>query len=61
MKKGTVTVALDPYEEGAVITALNELRNKALARKEPTDSVDDLLLKILHAPRRKGRAQDEAR
>jgi len=61
MKEEQRIIALDPYEEGAVITALNELRNKELAEKEPTDFVDELLLKILHAPQRKVRVRDEAR
>jgi hypothetical protein len=61
MKEEKVVVELDPYEEGAVITALNELRNKELEKQEPTDFVDELLLKILHAPQRKVRVRDEAR
>jgi hypothetical protein len=61
MKEAKVVVELDPYEEGAVITALNELRNNEIAKSKPTDFVDDLLLKILHAPQRKVRVRDEAR
>ncbi|GHT86781.1 hypothetical protein FACS18947_6870 [Bacteroidia bacterium] len=61
MKEEKVVVELDPYEEGAVITALNDMRNKELEKQEPTDFVDELLLKILHAPGRKVRVRDEAR
>ncbi len=61
MKEEMVVVELDPYEEGAVITALNDMRNKGLENQESTDFVDDLLLKILHAPQRKARGRDEAR
>jgi hypothetical protein len=61
MKEEKVVIELDPYEEGAVITALNAMRNKELEEQEPTDFVDDLLLKILHAPQKKVRVRDEAR
>jgi hypothetical protein len=61
MKEEKRIVALDDYEEGAVISALNDLRNKEIAGNEPTDFVDELMLKILHAPQRKVRARDEAR
>ncbi len=61
MKEEQRIVALDPYEEGAVITALNDMRNKELEDKNSTDFVDDLLLKILHAPQKKVRVRDEAR
>jgi hypothetical protein len=61
MKEEQRIVSLDEYEEGAVITALNDMRNKEIAAAKPTDFVDDLLLKILHAPQRKVRVRDEAR
>jgi hypothetical protein len=61
MKEEQRVVALDSYEEGAVITALNDMRNKDLEDKKSTDFVDDLLLKILHAPQKKVRVRDEAR
>lgn len=61
MKEEQRIIALDPYEEGAVITALNDVRSKELEEEKPTDFVDDLLLKILHAPHRKVRVRDETR
>jgi len=61
MKEEQKTVTLDSYEEGAVITALNDLRNKEIEEKQPTDFVDDLMLKILRTPSRKARVRDEAR
>lgn len=61
MKEEQRFIALDPYEEGAVITALNDMRNKELEDKKSTDFVDDLLLKILHSPQKKVRVHDEAR
>jgi hypothetical protein len=61
MKEEKVVLKLDSYEEGAVITALNDLRNKELENQEPTDFVDGLLLKVLHSPKRKVKVRDEAR
>jgi hypothetical protein len=61
MKEEQKIIALDDYEEGAVISALNDLRNKEIAEQEPTDFVDELLLKILHAPQKKVKVRDEAR
>jgi hypothetical protein len=61
MKEEKVVLELDAYEEGAVISGLNELRSKGIAERESTDFVDDLMLKVLHAPRKKARTRDEAR
>lgn len=61
MKEEQKTISFDAYEEGALITALNDMRNKELAGKEPTDFIDELMLKILHAPQKKVRVRDEAR
>lgn len=61
MKEEQRVITLDSYEEGAIITALNEMRNKGLEEKEPTDFLDDLMLKILHSPQKKVRTRDEAR
>jgi hypothetical protein len=61
MREEKRVIALDEYEEGAVITALNDMRNKGIAEAAPTDFLDDLLLKILRAPQKKVRVRDEAR
>lgn len=54
-------VALDPYEEGAVITALNDMRNKAIAEDKPAHFEGELIMKILNAPTKKVKRRDEAR
>lgn len=56
-------LALDDYEYGVVINALNELRNDLIKDERPTDAVDELLLKTIDAPMKKlkRRKQDEAR
>ena len=54
-------VGLDAYEEGAVITALNDMRNREIAEEKPADFTGDLILKILNAPVKKVRMRNEAR
>ena len=61
MREETRVLKLDKYEEGAVLTALNDLRNKHLQENKPTDTIDDILLKIIDAPSRKTKVRDEAR
>ena len=53
MKEEKRIIGLDTYEEGAVITALNDLRNKEIANEKPAEFTGDLILKILNAPVRK--------
>lgn len=54
-------LTLDKYEHGVVINALNEMRNDLIQEKRPTDIVDEVLLKTIDAPTRKGRRRNEAR
>ena len=43
----------DRYERGITLNALNHLRNKLLEDVIDTDTVDDLILKILDTPSKK--------
>ena len=63
MRTERLILALDPYEHGIVVTALNDMRNGKLKERRPTDVVDDVLLKAIEAPIRKVRVpeRDEAR
>jgi hypothetical protein len=61
MREEKVILELDRYEEGAIIKALNDMRNRGIAEQKPTDVADELLLKIIRAPTRKARVRDEAR
>ena len=38
---------IDRYERGITLNALNHLRNKLLEDRIDTDTVDDLILKII--------------
>lgn len=55
-------IALDEYEHGVVINALNEMRNDLIEEERSTDIVDEILLKTIDAPTKKVRCRcNEAR
>ena len=53
MKETYRILKLDKYEHGITINALNTLRTLLIEEKRETDSVDNLLLKVIDAPTRK--------
>lgn len=55
MKEERYHLALDKYDKNIVINALNTLRTQQLQEERPTDPVDDLIIKVSEAPRRKVR------
>lgn len=61
MKEETRILELDKYEYGVVFHSLNDKRNELIKEQRPTDAVDDVLLKVIDAPAKKGRWRDEAR
>jgi len=63
MKAEERVLALDNYEYGVVVNALNDLRNDLIKDERPTDAVDEVLLKAIDAPtkKQKRRNVDEAR
>ena len=48
-------LVLDEYEQGVVVNALNEMRNRLIEEEETTDIVDDVLLKAIRAPKKRFR------
>ena len=42
-------VALDDYEQGIMIKALNELRTRLINEERSTDAVDDMILNTANA------------
>ena len=52
-------MALDTYQHGVVVNALNEKRNDLIKENKPTDIVDEVLLMALDAPTKKVRCKDE--
>lgn len=51
--KDVKVLELDKYEEGLIINALNEFRNKLIEEGKDTTFVDELLLKVLNLPEKK--------
>lgn len=45
MREKKYYIALDGYERGVMVNALNEMRNALLEQGRYTDAVDDVLLK----------------
>ena len=46
-------LAIDDYEYSVIIDSLNNLRNKLISDERYTDAVDELIIKIAHAPIKK--------
>ncbi len=53
MKEERYHIALDDYEQGIVIRSLNDERTSLIEQDKPTEDVDDLIIKIGNAPKRK--------
>ncbi len=55
-------LAMDKYERGILIHALNDMRTDLIEDERSTDAVDELLLKTIDAPRKKrDKGDDEER
>ena len=46
-------IVLDDFERRVIVNCLNEMRNKIIADGRYTDAVDEVLLKIIGAKRKK--------
>ena len=53
MRNQKYYIAIDESERRIILNALNTLRNKLLAEGRYTDTVDDLLIKVVNAPVKK--------
>ena len=53
MRNKKYYIALDDFERRVVVNCLNEMRNKLIAGGKSTDAVDEVLLKIIGAKRKK--------
>ena len=51
--KTTFYLALDDSERSIIIHLLNNLRNKLIEQSKYTDAVDDILVKIIGAKKKK--------
>ena len=48
-------VALNDYEQRLMVRGLTDFRNDAIRDGKPTEDVDDLILKVIDAPMRRGK------
>ena len=51
--KTTFYLALDDVERSMIICSLNNLRNRLIAQGKYTDGVDDVLVKVIRAKKKK--------
>lgn len=57
-------LVLNQYDYGVIFHSLNDTRNQMLKDEQPTDTVDDVLLKVIHLidhPKKRGIRQHEER
>jgi len=48
-----IIVALDDFEQRLMVSGLADFRNDLIRDEKPTEDIDDLLLKIIDAPKAK--------
>lgn len=56
MREKKYYIALDGYERGIIVNALNEMRNRLFQQGRYTDAVDEALLKTINAKTKKFKA-----
>ena len=52
-------VALNDYEQRLMVRGLTDFRNDALRDGVPTEDVEDLILKVIDAPMRRGKRRSD--
>ena len=55
MAEEKVVVTLDSFEQRLMVNGLADWRNDLIRQEKPTEDVDDLLLKVIDAPTKKGK------
>lgn len=53
MKEEHYHLALDDYEHGIIIRSLNDTKTELIREGKTTDAVDDLIIKVGYAPKKK--------
>ena len=54
-------IALDDYEHGIVIRSLNDEKTDLMNEGKSTDAVDDLIIKVGNAPKKKFKVIEKER
>lgn len=55
MAEEKIVVTLDSFEQRLMVSGLADWRNDLIRQDKPTEDVDDLLLKVIDAPTKKGK------
>ena len=53
MKEKKYYIAFDDFERRVVVNCMNEMRNKLIADGKYTDTLDEVLLKVIHKKKKK--------
>lgn len=53
MRRDRRYVRLDTREHRLLVIALNKMRTRLIGEQRPTDTVDELLVKVIYAPAKK--------
>ena len=61
MHEEKTIVKMDDVDFGVVVTSLTEMRNGLMREHKPTQTIDEVILKIAGAKKRKERDNGEAR
>ena len=59
MRDERVTLTLDSFEQRLMVNSLNEFMNILRERGKPLEDLEDLILKVIDAPRQKHRRRDD--
>jgi hypothetical protein len=59
MGKDERIISLNEEEHGIVVNALLDKHNDLVEKEGPFEAVDDVLMKVLHAPRKNDRRQED--
>lgn len=60
MKEERYIIALDQYDKSIVINALNTLRTQQVQKNKSTAPIDDIIIKVAHAPLKRVRGASNA-
>ena len=61
MREEKTVVKMDDVDFGVVVTSLTEMRNGLMRENKPTQTIDEVILRIASAKKRKERDRDAAR
>lgn len=52
-------ITLDDFEQRLMVSGLMDFRNDLLKEEKPTEDINDLILKVIDAPRKKEKRKED--